>query len=179
MVFDRWGERIFLIVMARPAMTLAEVHLFVVDKDAPGVEFVRRIPVMGPDMLDHLETEFRFNQVRLSSETLLGEVGDGFLLAQRRLVPACLTHCMRWLGLMDRTLSMCRAYITERVSFGRPLMQHQAIQKMIADGATAIHSGNLMTLSHCAQLLESGRELRHEPIRRWLRITSPVHSAKF
>ena len=149
----------FLIVMARTSDDPRRgASLFVVDKDAPGVEFVRQIPVMGPDMLDHLETEFRFNQVRLSSETLLGEVGDGFLLAQRRLVPARLTHCMRWLGLMDRTLSMCRAYITERVSFGRPLMQHQAIQKMIADGATAIHSGNLMTL-HCAQLLESGREL--------------------
>ncbi len=149
----------FLIVMARTSDDPRRgASLFVVDKDAPGVEFVRRIPVMGPDMLDHLETEFRFNQVRLSQEALLGGVGDGFLLAQRRLVPARLTHCMRWLGLMDRTLAMCRGYINERVSFGRPLIQHQAIQKMIADGATAIHSGNLMTL-HCAQLLESGREL--------------------
>ena len=79
---------------------------------------------------------------------------------------------------MDRTLSMCRAYITERVSFGRPLMQHQAIQKMIADGATAIHSGNLMTLHIARNFSNQVENLRHEPIRRWLRITSPVHSAK-
>ena len=53
---------------------------------------------------------------------------------------------------------MCRHYIEKRISFGRPLSEHQAIQKMIANGATAIHSGNLMTL-HCATMLERGEDL--------------------
>src|SRR6185295_7778850 len=74
---------------------------------------------------------------------------------QKRLVPARLTHCMRWLGLADRALSMCKRYLGTRVSFGKLLGQHQLMQKMIADNASAIHAGNLMTL-HCAAMLEQG-----------------------
>jgi len=150
----------FLIVMARTSDDRRNgASMFVVDAQAPGVEFVRRIPVMAHDVLDHLETEFRFVDVRVPKSAVLGQIGDGFRLAQQRLVPARLTHCMRWLGLMDRSLDMCREYVQTRVSFGRPLSEHQAIQKMIADGATAIHSGNLMTL-HCATLLEQGLDLQ-------------------
>jgi acyl-CoA dehydrogenase len=110
---------------------------------------------MGEPMLTHREAEMRFVDVALSDDDVIGGVGQGFALAQLRLVPARLTHCMRWLGLATRALEMCRAYLGERVSFGRPLADHQLVQKMIADSAIAIHAGNLMTL-HCATVLERG-----------------------
>jgi acyl-CoA dehydrogenase len=162
--FATGGEHAsFLIVMARTSDDPRQgASMFVVDRDAPGVEFVRRIPVMGPDLLDHLETEFKLHSVRVSEDALLGDVGDGFLLAQRRLVPARLTHCMRWLGQANRVLELCKAYITERLSFGRRLSEHQAIQRMIADGAAGVHAGNLMTL-HCAGLLQEGRDQEARP----------------
>ncbi len=148
----------FLVVMARTSDDpRSGATMFVVDRDAPGVEYVRRIAVMGPDLLDHVEGELKFDGVEVGDDAVLGGVGQGFLLAQVRLVPARLTHCMRWLGLAARTLEMCRAYVTERRSFGKRLAEHQMIQVMIARNASAIHAGNLMTL-HCAQMLEAGQD---------------------
>ncbi len=146
----------FLIVMARTSDDPKRgATMFLVDRNAPGVEHVREIPTMSEPFLAHREAELKFHDVRLGPDALLGAVGDGFSLAQKRLVPARLTHCMRWLGLADRTLELCKAYITSRTSFGKLLAQHQSIQKMLAEGATAIHAGNLMTF-HCASMLEKG-----------------------
>ena len=150
------GAAAFLIVMARTSDDPKRgATMFIVDRHAKGVEHVRDIPVMGPPLLAHREAELRFHKVRVSKDAVLGGEGEGFRLAQKRLVPARLTHCMRWLGLADRTLAMCKRYIGTRVSFGKLLGQHQLIQKMIADNASAIHAGNLMTL-HCAAMLEKG-----------------------
>src|SRR5262249_30817367 len=103
----------------------------------------------------------RFHGVRVKAQDVLGEIGQGFGLAQARLVPARLTHCMRWLGLAERTLPMCREYVASPVSLGKELARHPAIQKMSADGAASSHAGNLMTW-HCAWMLERGlhREAR-------------------
>ena len=148
----------FLVVMARTSDDPRQgATMFLVDRQAEGVELVRNISVMGDEFLDHHESEFRFHKVTLGSDAVLGGEGMGFRLAQKRLVPARLTHCMRWLGLADRALSMCREYLSRRRSFGATLAQHQSVQAKIADNATAIHSGNLMTL-HCASLLAEGRE---------------------
>jgi len=152
----------FLIVMARTSDDRENgASMFLVERNAPGVQLVRNVPVMAPDFLDHKEAEFRFERVRVKEGAVLAKVGDGFRLAQQRLVPARLTHCMRWLGLADRTLHLCKKYLHERVSFGKPLESHQLMQHMIAENATAIHAGNLMTL-HCAKMLESdqGKEAR-------------------
>jgi acyl-CoA dehydrogenase len=147
----------FLIVMARTSDDRENgASMFLVERSAPGVKLVRNVPVMAPDLLDHLEAELRFEGVRVREDALLGRAGDGFRLAQQRLVPARLTHCMRWLGLAERTLQLCKKYLHERVSFGKPLESHQLVQHMIAENATAIHAGNLMTL-HCAHMLEAGR----------------------
>src|SRR5207302_2130756 len=129
--------------------------MFIVDRHAPGVEFVRDIPTMSEPLLAHREAELRFTDVKVDDAAVLAQIGDGFRLAQQRLVPARLTHCMRWLGLADRTLALCKQYIGTRLSFGQVLARHQLIQKMLADNAAAIHAGNLMTL-HCAHLLEQG-----------------------
>ena len=147
------GDAGFLIVMARTSDT--EATMFVVDRHAEGVEHVRDIPTLAEPLLTHREAEMKFHGVRVGRDAVLGEVGQGFALAQKRLVPARLTHCMRWLGLTDRTLELCRPYVGTRVSFGKTLAHHQAIQKMLADAALGVHAGNLMTF-HCAWMLEQG-----------------------
>jgi acyl-CoA dehydrogenase len=157
------GRASFLIVMARTSdEPRTGATMFIVDRNAPGVTHLRDIRTLGPDLLAHREAEFRFEGVQVSDEAVLGAVGEGFALAQARLIPARLTHCMRWLGLADRTLEMCKAYLTTRVSFGKLLAQHQAMQAMVFDAATAIHAGNLMTW-HCAWLLAQGRTKEARP----------------
>lgn len=152
----------FLIVMARTGDDPREgATLFLVDRHAAGVEHVREIATMAEPMLAHREAEFLLNDVRVGPEDVLGEVGAGFRLAQERLVPARLSHCMRWLGLASRTLEICRAYVLSRESFGKVLARHQLVQQMIAESAARIHAGDLMTV-HCARLLAQGhrREAR-------------------
>jgi acyl-CoA dehydrogenase len=157
------GKASFLIVMARTSDDpKAGASMFVVDRAAEGVEHVRDVKTMGLEVLDHREAELRFHAVRVPASAVLGEIGQGFSLAQTRLVPARLTHCMRWLGLAERTLQQCREYAGTRVSFGKELARHQAIQKMFADGARAIHAGNLMTY-HCAWMLERGLHKEARP----------------
>jgi acyl-CoA dehydrogenase len=156
------GDASFLIVMARTSDDAKRgATLFVIDRHAAGVEHVREVPTIAPPVLAHREAELRFREVRVGAEAILGGEGRGFELAQARLVPARLTHCMRWLGLANRALEMCRPYILSRESFGKTLAHHQLVQKKLADAATAIHAGNLMTW-HCATMLERGlaREAR-------------------
>jgi acyl-CoA dehydrogenase len=129
--------------------------VFLVERGAPGLTHVRDIPTMGEALLQHREAELRFEGVRVGDDAVLGGVGEGFALAQARLVPARLTHCMRWLGLADRALSMCRAYLASRMAFGKTLAHHQMLQRMLAENARAVHAGNLMTF-HCAWMLEQG-----------------------
>jgi acyl-CoA dehydrogenase len=157
------GDAAFLIVMARtsddPKMGAT---MFVVDRHAEGVEHVRDIPVMSPPVLVHREAELKFHGVHVTEDAVLAGVGDGFRLAQKRLVPARLTHCMRWLGLADRALSMCREYLVTRVSFGKTLAHHQMMQVKVAEAVAGIHAGNLMTI-HCAHLLEKGLDKEARP----------------
>lgn len=150
------GKAALLLVMARTGPDAAT--MFLTERTAPGVRHVRDVQGLGEDLLDHREAEFVFEG---APGEPLGPVGDGFRLAQQRLVPARLTHCMRWLGLADRTLQLCRAYAGARRSFGRTLAEHGAVARMFAEGASAIHAGNLMTF-HCAGMLEQGlaREAR-------------------
>jgi acyl-CoA dehydrogenase len=157
------GDASFLIVMARTSDEGREAaSMFVVDRHAKGIEHVRDVPTMSPPILAHREAEMRFHGVRVGDDAVLGQIGDGFRLAQARLVPARLTHCMRWLGLAARALEMCREYVVTRESFGKTLAHHQLIQKKFADGALRIHAGNLMTL-HCATMLEKGLEKEARP----------------
>jgi len=157
------GDASVLLVMARTGEQGHDAAtIFAVDRHADGVTHVRDVPTLAPGLLAHREAELRFEGVRVGPEAVLGGVGQGFHLAQVRLVPARLTHCMRWLGLAERTLDLCRSYVTTRSSFGKVLAQHQMIQVMIANAAAGIHAGNLMTM-HCAWMLEQGKAKEARP----------------
>ncbi len=150
------GAAKILVVMARTSDDPRRgATMFLVERESKGLTHVRDVATMGDEILQHREAELLFENVTVGEDAILGKEGEGFTLAQTRLVPARLTHCMRWLGLADRALSMCREYLVTRESFGKTLAHHQLVQKMIADNARAIHAGNLLTF-HCAWALENG-----------------------
>ncbi len=153
----------FLLIMARtdpdvPAHKGATI--FLAPLETPGIEIVRRIPVMDANNPGG-HCELRFHDVRLPASAVLGDVGQGFGLTQARLGPARLTHCMRWTGIAQRALEIATAYAVEREAFGKTLNEHQSIQWMLADSATELHAGRLM-IHHAAWLLEQGQQARQE-----------------
>lgn len=134
--------------------------IFIAPADTPGIEIVRRIPLMGLDDLGG-HCEIKFHDLRLPDSAILGKAGDGFALTQARLGPARLTHCMRWTGIAQRALEIATRYAAEREAFGKHLNEHQSIQWMLADSAMELHAGRLM-IQQAAWLLENGGQARQE-----------------
>jgi acyl-CoA dehydrogenase len=136
------------------------VTMFLVPTDTPGYRFVRAVPTMGSHGLGgHCELEFR--EAFVPDSSVLGEVGDGFRMAQVRLTPARLTHCMRWLGAAQRSLEIAVARANERDAFGKKLAEHQSIQWMIADSEIDLHASRLMVMD-AARKHERELDIRHE-----------------
>ena len=82
-------------------------------------------------------------------------------LAQARLGPARLTHCMRWMGIAQRAIEIATSYAKERMAFGKKLTEHQSTQWALADSEIELHASRLMVL-HAAWEHERGSEIRHE-----------------
>lgn len=134
--------------------------MFLVDANNPGFRIVRQVPTLDVGWPGgHAEVEFVDCVVEASA--VLGAVGEGFEYAQVRLGPARLTHCMRWLGAARRALEYAVMYAQERVSFGQPLSEHQAVQFMVADSEIEMHAARLM-IQHAAFVLDRGEKARHE-----------------
>ncbi len=153
----------FAIVMAvtDPA---ADAHqrasMILVPTDTPGFKIVRSVPVMGSGGVGG-HCEVRFEGCRVPVTNLLGEVGQGFKLAQARLGPGRIQHCMRWIGAAQRSFDMMCTYALQRQSFGEPLAKKQTVQNWIADSAAEINAARLMTL-HAAWKLDRGGDARVE-----------------
>jgi len=134
----------------------------IVPAETPGVEIVRAVPTMGHrgrGWTTHCEV--RYSGVRVPVENTLGEVGDGFRIAQKRLGPGRIHHVMRWLGQMERAFELMCSYALERESFGSPLADKQTVQNWIADSAAEIQACRLMTLD-AAHKIDQGSEARVE-----------------
>ncbi|HEX7083064.1 MAG TPA: acyl-CoA dehydrogenase family protein [Gaiellaceae bacterium] len=134
----------------------------VVPADTPGLEVVRPIPVLGHT--GHgwsTHCEVRYTGVRVPVANTLGEPGDGFLIAQKRLGPGRIHHVMRWLGQMQRAFELLCRRALEREAFGGPLADKQTVQNWIADSAAEIHACRLMTLD-AAHKIDAGEEARVE-----------------
>src|ERR671915_2054524 len=133
-----------------------------VPADTAGVEVVRPIPVLGHAGRGwSTHCEVRYTNVRVPLENVLGEPGDGFRIAQKRLGPGRIHHVMRWLGQMQRAFELMCAYALEREAFGGPLAEKQTVQNWIADSAAEIHACRLMTLDAAARI-DQGDEARVE-----------------
>jgi alkylation response protein AidB-like acyl-CoA dehydrogenase len=140
----------------------ARASQIVVPADTPGVDVVRPIPVMGhagSGWSTHCEVVYR--DVRVPVENTLGEPGDGFRIAQKRLGPGRIHHVMRWLGQMQRAFELLCSYSLEREAFGSRLADKQTVQNWIADSAAGIHASRLMTLD-AARKIDEGDEARVE-----------------
>jgi acyl-CoA dehydrogenase len=134
----------------------------VVPADTPGVELVRPVPILGHRGRGwSTHCEVLYTGVRVPVENMLGEPGDGFRIAQKRLGPGRIHHVMRWLGQMQRAFELMCAYSLEREAFGGPLAEKQTIQNWIADSAAEIQACRLMTLD-AARKLDGGDEARVE-----------------
>lgn len=121
----------------------------VVPLDAEGYRFVRNIPVMGEaghGWLSH--AEIRFENVRVPVSHRIGDEGAGFALAQQRLGPGRIHHCMRWIGIAERCLDlMCRRAIQRDMGDGQKLADKQAIQHFIAESKAEINAARLHVLN--------------------------------
>ena len=118
----------------------------------PGLELVRPISVMG-HRSGPGHWEVRFKDVRVPLENVLGEPGQGFAIAQARLGPGRIHHCMRWLGQAQRALDLMCGYAKRRHAFGGPLADKQTVQNWIAESAAEIQAARLMTL-HAAWTID-------------------------
>lgn len=137
----------------------AGVSWFLVDRANPGFRLVRDIPTMEPfDIGGHGEIEL--SDCRVGPEALIGEEGKGLDYAQLRLEGARLFHCMRFIGLSSRAMSMAQDYAAQRESQGVRLAEHQMVQAMVADAHIDLYAARLMTLD-VARQLDAGQSIRH------------------
>ncbi len=134
--------------------------LFIVPTDSEGFEIVRPVPVMGSHGVGG-HCEIVYKNVKISDSAVLGNVGEAFKMAQVRLGPARLTHCMRWLGVAQRAIEIATKRALEREAFGKKLSEHEAIAWMIADSEIDLHASRMMVM-HAAWKHEQGDEIRRE-----------------
>jgi len=154
----------FLIVMARTdqdAHPYEGCSLFLVPRDADGVDVIRNVPALGGDPIETGHAEIEYEDVRVPERALLGERDRGFVHAQERLGPARLTHCARFCGMAERALTVARTYLTERDAFGGSLADKQALRHRIAAGETDLHAGRTM-VRHAADEITRGEQARVE-----------------
>ena len=131
----------------------------IVPTDTPGFDLVRAVPVMGETAGAHCEIYYR--ECRVPVTNTLGQAGDGFMIAQKRLGPGRIHHCMRWLGQMQRALELMCHRALNRTAFGSTLAQKQTVQNWVADSVAEIQAARLLTL-HAAHKIDQGDEARVE-----------------
>jgi acyl-CoA dehydrogenase len=151
----------FMIVMAvtdPDARPHQRASMFIVDADAPGVNVLRDVATMEHpyDSFGRYgnHAEILYENVRIPGDAILGAQGAGFLIAQQRLYPGRIHHCMRWLGVARRAFDMLCERSLYRESHGKTLSQHQTIQNWIADSEAEMTAARLMTL-HAAWKMDT------------------------
>jgi acyl-CoA dehydrogenase len=160
----------FTIVMAvtNPEATspYQKASMILVPLDSPGYTLVRNISIMGEAGEDYLShAEIRFDQCRVPQSNLIGLEGQGFALAQERLGPGRIHHCMRWIGICERAFDMmCTRALSRELEVGKALAEKQTIQNWIAESRAEIKASRLMVLDTAQKMHEFGAKAVKEDI---------------
>ena len=139
----------------------AAFSMIVVPTNTPGYRIIRDTPVLGLKHGTSGHYEVAYDEVRVPAENLLGPRSAGFLIAQKRLGPGRIFHCMRWLGQAQRAFDLMCRRLHERTAFGEKLADKQLMQKHVFDSAAEIQACRLMTLD-AARKIDTGDEARVE-----------------
>jgi len=139
--------------------------MIIVPLDNPGYKLVRNIPVMGETGEGYFShAEVKFENCRVPQSNLIGTEGEGFTLAQERLGPGRIHHCMRWIGICERAFDMmCKRAVSRELSPGVTLASKQSVQNWIAESRAEINAARFMVLHTAKKIdLEGAKAARIE-----------------
>ncbi|WP_406864360.1 acyl-CoA dehydrogenase family protein [Streptomyces sp. HUAS MG47] len=148
--------------------------MILVERDTPGFEIHRGMEVFGYDDHEHGgHAELTFTDVRVPAENLIGGEGDGFGIAQARLGPGRIHHCMRSIGIAERAIELMCARADERVAFGRPIAEQGVVRDWIAESRVRIEQLRLLVLKTAWLMDTVGNKGAHAEIQA-IKIATPA-----